>query len=79
MEEVRPKSLRPVPREETFPSPVIQEDGDHNNIKEGTMSLSRSTTASGVAVKASKADDAEVETWQWDVDMLANFFCSSRS
>jgi hypothetical protein len=33
----------------------------------------RSTTASGVTVKASKANDEEGDTWQWDADMLADF------
>jgi hypothetical protein len=65
--------MRPVSREETCSSPTIHKDGDHNNIKEGTVPSNQSTTATGVTVKASKADDTEGDTWQWDVDMLADF------
>jgi hypothetical protein len=72
-EEVKPRVRHPASVEPTFSSPIIQEDGDHNNIQEGTVLSSPTTTASGVAVKASKADDAEVDTWQWDVDMLVDF------
>jgi hypothetical protein len=59
-------------REDSF-LPSNQRNGGQDNIKEGTVKSGPTITASRVAVKASKADDAEVDTWLWDVDMLADF------
>jgi hypothetical protein len=65
---------KPTPKEEPTVQVSAPRTQDHNNVKEGSSLSGSNVTLSGITVKASKADDAEVDhTWLWDVDMLANF------
>jgi hypothetical protein len=43
------------------------------SIEDPQPTVVRDTTEAGIAVKASKADDAAVDTWQWDRRMVADF------
>jgi hypothetical protein len=42
-------------------------------IEREAPAVSSTTTASGIAVQASKADDAEIDTWLWDSAMVRDF------